>query len=89
MIFLNALLINLLIASLGWLLSLRKNNVTHVDTMWSLFFVFNGLYFYNAFAPSLRSCLIILLVLLWGVRLAIYLTYRNWGKPEDTRYLKI
>ncbi len=89
MIFLNALLINLLFASLGWLLSLRKNNVTHVDTMWSLFFVFNGLYFYTAFAPSLRSCLIILLVLLWGVRLAIYLTYRNWGKPEDARYLKI
>jgi steroid 5-alpha reductase family enzyme len=23
----------------GWLLSLYRNNVTHVDSMWSLFFV--------------------------------------------------
>ena len=89
MIFLNALLINLLFAYFGWLLSLKKNNVTHVDTMWSLFFVLNALYFYSVFPSSLRSSLIILLVLFWGVRLAIYLTYRNWGKPEDTRYLKI
>ena len=57
--------------------------------MWSLFFVLNALYFYSVFPASLRSSLIILLVLFWGVRLAIYLTYRNWGKPEDTRYLKI
>lgn len=89
MIFLNALLINLLFAFLGWLLSLRKNNVTHVDTMWSLFFVLDGLYFFSAFEPSSRSYLIMSLVLLWGMRLAIYLTYRNWGKPEDRRYLKI
>ena len=89
MIFLNALFINLLFAFFGWLLSLKKNNVTHVDTMWSLFFVLNALYFYSVFPASLRSSLIILLVLFWGVRLAIYLTYRNWGKPEDTRYLKI
>jgi steroid 5-alpha reductase family enzyme len=26
---------------------------------------------------------------LWGVRLAVYLTIRNWGKSEDARYLKI
>jgi steroid 5-alpha reductase family enzyme len=89
MIFLNALFINLLFAYFGWLLSLKKNNVTHVDTMWSLFFVLNALYFYSVFPASPRSSLIILLVLFWGVRLAIYLTYRNWGKPEDTRYLKI
>jgi steroid 5-alpha reductase family enzyme len=89
MIFLNALLINLLFAFLGWLLSLRKNNVTHVDTMWSLFFILDGLYFFSAFEPSSRSYFIMSLVLLWGMRLAIYLTYRNWGKPEDRRYLKI
>ena len=71
MIFLNALFINLLFAYFGWLLSLKKNNVTHVDTMWSLFFVLNALYFYSVFPASLRSSLIILLVLFWGVRLAI------------------
>ena len=89
MIFLHALLINLLFAYGGWLLSLKKNNVTHVDIMWSLFFVLNALYFYTAFTPSLRSTLILFLVLLWGLRLSVYLTIRNWGKSEDVRYLKI
>jgi len=89
MIFLHALLINLLFAYGGWLLSLKKNNVTHVDIMWSLFFVLNALYFYSAFTPSLRSTLILFLVLLWGLRLSVYLAIRNWGKSEDARYLKI
>ncbi len=89
MIFLHALLINLLFAYGGWLLSLKKNNVTHVDIMWSLFFVLNALYFYTMFTPSLRSTLILFLVLLWGLRLSVYLAIRNWGKSEDARYLKI
>ena len=89
MIYLNALFINILFAYFGWLISLKKNNVNHVDIMWSLFFVFNALYFYTAFAPSLRSALVLLLVFLWGARLAVYLTIRNWGKSEDARYLKI
>ena len=89
MIFMHALLINLLFAYGGWLLSLKKNNVTHVDIMWSLFFVLNALYFYTAFTPSLRSTLILFLVLLWGLRLSVYLAIRNWGKSEDARYLKI
>lgn len=89
MIFMHALLINLLFAYGGWLLSLKKNNVTHVDIMWSLFFVLNALYFYTVFTPSLRSTLILFLVLLWGLRLSIYLAIRNWGKSEDARYLKI
>jgi steroid 5-alpha reductase family enzyme len=89
MIFLHALLINVLFAYGGWLLSLKKNNVTHVDIMWSLFFVLNAVYFYTAFTPSLRSTLILFLVLLWGLRLSVYLALRNWGKSEDARYLKI
>ena len=80
MIYLNALIINVLFAYLGWLISLKKNNVTHVDIMWGLFFVLNAIYFYTAFTPSLRSALVLLLDFLWGARLSIYLTIRNWGK---------
>ena len=33
-------LTNLIIfATFGWILSLKTNNVTHVDSMWSIFFV--------------------------------------------------
>jgi len=89
MIFLNALLINFAFGCFGWLISLKKNNVTHVDIMWSLFFVLNTIYFYMTFPPSLRSTFVLILVLIWGLRLSIYLTIRNWDKPEDARYLKI
>ena len=89
MIFLNALLINFAFGCFGWLISLKKNNVTHVDIMWSLFFVLNAIYFYMTFPPSLRSTFVVILVLIWGLRLSIYLTIRNWDKPEDARYLKI
>ena len=30
--------------------------------------------------------LLALLVSLWGLRLAVYLTRRNWGSDEDPRY---
>ena len=33
----------LMFAFLGWLLSLVRKNVTHVDSMWSLFFVIAAL----------------------------------------------
>jgi len=89
MIFLNALLINFAFGCFGWLISLKKNNVTHVDIMWSLFFVLNAIYFYMTFTPSLRSTFVVILVLIWGLRLSTYLTIRNWDKPEDARYLKI
>ncbi|HBO18266.1 MAG TPA: hypothetical protein DD612_01295 [Methylophilaceae bacterium] len=89
MIFLNALMINFAFGCFGWLISLKKNNVTHVDIMWSLFFVLNTIYFYMTFPPSLRSTFVVILVLIWGLRLSTYLTIRNWNKPEDARYLKI
>ena len=89
MIFLNALMINFAFGCFGWLISLKKNNVTHVDIMWSLFFVLNTIYFYMTFPPSLRSTFVLILVLIWGLRLSTYLTIRNWNKPEDARYLKI
>jgi steroid 5-alpha reductase family enzyme len=28
-------------------------------------------------------------VALWGLRLAAYITWRNWGEPEDARYREI
>ncbi|HWB62682.1 MAG TPA: DUF1295 domain-containing protein, partial [Chitinophagales bacterium] len=33
-----------------------------------------------------RQKLITFLVTIWGLRLALYILIRNWGKPEDFRY---
>jgi len=35
-----------------------------------------------------RKWLIGALVTLWGLRLSLYILWRNWGKPEDLRYQK-
>jgi len=75
---------------LGWLISLSRNNVTHVDSMWSLFFVVAAAA-YACCLPeiSLRGNIVIALLVIWALRLCIYLTWRNWGPHEDHRYAAI
>lgn len=74
----------------GWLLSLLRKNVTHVDSMWSLFFVVLALTNYHyVSAITFRTLLVISLVTVWALRLCIYLTWRNWGPHEDHRYAEI
>lgn len=88
--YLDTLYALLLFGLAGWLLSLARKNVTHVDSMWSLFFVVALLTFLHA-APSMtnRAMLIAALLGLWATRLFIYLTWRNWGLHEDYRYQAI
>jgi steroid 5-alpha reductase family enzyme len=77
----------------GWLLSLVRKNVTHVDSMWSLFFVIAALttaafvLFVEAAPP--RLMLVLVCVSIWALRLCVYLTWRNWGPHEDSRYVEI
>ncbi len=79
-----------LFALLGWVLSLIRNNVTHVDSMWSLFFLLAGISTATLIDDySTRSALALGLVTIWALRLFAYLTWRNWGPHEDSRYVKI
>lgn len=79
-----------LFAMLGWILSLMRDNVTHVDSMWSLFFILaaytTALFVYEG---QLRVYLVLAFVTIWAVRLCAYLTWRNWGPHEDHRYVQI
>jgi len=72
---------------IGWLISLRYRNVTIVDSLWGLGFV---LIVWITFSLSEgfpgRKTLIASLVTVWGMRLSIYLSRRNWGAGEDARY---
>jgi steroid 5-alpha reductase family enzyme len=93
-IFLQGLYGLLAFGFLGWLLSLARHNVTHVDSMWSLFFVVAAaIYGYGTGAfdgdAMPRYCLVMSLVILWATRLFVYLTWRNWGPHEDHRYQAI
>jgi steroid 5-alpha reductase family enzyme len=77
----------------GWLLSLVRKNVTHVDSMWSLFFVVAALttatFVLFAQAAQIRSLVVLTCVCIWAIRLCLYLTWRNWGPHEDSRYVEI
>lgn len=70
-----------------WLLSLRLRDVSIVDVFWGLGFVMVA---HAARATSAghgpRAWLVTALVTVWGVRLALYLLWRNWGAGEDYRY---
>ena len=77
----------ILMMILGWFLSLILKNVTVVDSLWGLGFVLIAwLTFFLTDGFLGRRLLIALLVTVWGLRLSIYLSRRNWGKGEDPRY---
>ena len=89
-IYLMSLYSLLLFSFAGWLISLVRNNITHVDSMWSLFFVLAALTIYFiADHHNARGLLILVLVSVWALRLCAHLTIRNWNEPEDSRYVKI
>lgn len=89
-IYLISLYVIGLFALAGWGLSLMRKNVTHVDSMWSLFFALAACSsFVLVGGNSPRALLIVLLVSIWALRLFVYLTWRNWGPHEDLRYVEI
>jgi len=89
-LWLEALPVLLGAASLTWVYSLLKRNVTIVDTLWSLLFVIAAtVYVASVESPSQRAWLVLGLVGIWGARLATYLAWRNRGHEEDRRYQAI
>ena len=91
MTFTSIIVLNLLVVLCGmfclWIISLVKKDASIVDPCWGLGFVL------IAWATVLqsgwegvRSGLLVALVTLWGLRLSIYLFWRNSGKGEDRRY---
>jgi steroid 5-alpha reductase family enzyme len=67
--------------------ALQNNGI--VDIGWGLGFCMLAaglLPFDDAWATNTRSKLICALILIWGLRLSLFLFIRNVGKPEDFRY---
>jgi steroid 5-alpha reductase family enzyme len=85
--YLAGLGVTLALGVLGWLVSTARRNVTLVDSLWPLFFVAVAAVVAALTAePGPRTTLVVVLVGLWALRLALHLTWRNWGQPEDHRY---
>jgi len=70
-----------------WLISIYLKNVSIVDNFWGIgFILISFIYYLQCEVAYTRINLMMLLVTLWGLRLSVYLTYRNYGKGEDYRY---
>jgi steroid 5-alpha reductase family enzyme len=76
--------------TLVWLLSLLLKNTSIVDIFWGSGFVLAN-WIYVALTPGDfvgRKVVLAALVTIWGLRLSLYILWRNWGEPEDFRYRK-
>lgn len=70
-----------------WLVSGLVRDASIVDIVWGLGFVLVAWAVLLRFGPAgLRGWLLLLLTTFWGVRLSLYLGWRNIGKGEDFRY---
>jgi steroid 5-alpha reductase family enzyme len=88
--FLTGFAVILTAAFFTWCISLVKRDVSIVDSLWPLLFLAAAsTYAVTVPKPGPRTALVLVLVGLWASRLASYLTWRNWGTPEDRRYQAI
>jgi steroid 5-alpha reductase family enzyme len=90
---LEAFLISAVIAvaakALAWVVQLRTRNAGMVDPIWAATLATLAV-FYAAVGHAPVSVRVAIGVMggLWGMRLAVHLFVRNWGKAEDWRYAK-
>lgn len=86
--FLTAAAVILGAMTLLWLVSVWKRDASIVDLFWGPAFVIVAWVYrlLGAEPGVLRQQLLLALVTLWGLRLGLYLTWRNHGKGEDYRY---
>ena len=79
------------IAVVLWVASRIKHDVGIVDSFWSLMILAAGICFllFSDTTITERHGVVILLLMAWALRLALHITWRNWGQEEDTRYQAI
>jgi steroid 5-alpha reductase family enzyme len=70
-----------------WGASVPTRDASLVDRVWGLaFVVLAWTYAVAAGAWNGRTVLVLALVSVWGLRLSLFITWRNWGHGEDARY---
>jgi steroid 5-alpha reductase family enzyme len=86
-IYLQAFALIMIFMTLIWFISIIIKNVSIVDIFWGLGFVAVCIfYFMRTEGFHVRKIILLSLVTIWGLRLSIYLAWRNIGKGEDFRY---
>lgn len=80
-----ALITVLIYMTVWFIISLIIKRNDFVDVAWGLGFVVIAWVMFG-YRPSLQLSLVVMLVTLWGTRLAIHILLRNLKKDEDYRY---
>ena len=71
-----------------WLISVKLKNASIVDIIWGFgFVVVAWTVRLTVEGNHTRQNLLVALATIWGLRLALYLWWRNHGKDEDFRYV--
>jgi steroid 5-alpha reductase family enzyme len=86
LILLSATII-LIYVSFWFVLSIIVNRNDIVDIAWGGGYIILIVYYLITRDLSARALLVSVLILIWGIRLSIYVYKRNKGKKEDFRYL--
>jgi steroid 5-alpha reductase family enzyme len=78
------------LALLTWIASVLRRDASLVDRTWGpMIAAPMAVYAAHATWPDARAALVAVLVGAWALRLAAYVTARNWGHGEDRRYQAI
>jgi steroid 5-alpha reductase family enzyme len=88
-IYLQGFLIIMMMMTALWIVSVFIKNASIVDPFWGMSYVLAGIWYYlQTDGLEIRKQIVLVLVIIWGLRLSIYLMWRNFGKGEDFRYQK-
>lgn len=87
---LQGLIVSAVLGLVAWLASLAYRDASLVDRVWSLCIAGAGLaYAFALPATGVRTPWLLGIAVAWALRLSLYITWRNWGEPEDRRYQAI
>lgn len=90
MLFVGSAMLLLVYFTGAFVLAQVKNNNSLVDSFWGPGFLVVAAYtFFAAGHYTARGIVLTALVAVWSLRLAYHITRRNWGKPEDFRYVEM
>lgn len=87
-IYLGGLILLVTGMSILWIASVILTNASIVDPFWGFSFVIIGWFYFTRTTggAEIRKTVLMILVTIWGLRLFLYLLWRNWGDGEDFRY---
>jgi len=76
-----------LLLNITYFIAIKKNNFGIIDIVWGLGFIVISFLGISLKSFSLgKEIFLFIMILIWGLRLSLFLLKRNFNKPEDYRY---